>query len=117
MRVRLAGTTGPGDIEPTRRLASAQLPFATPVWLLDYPELNVAFHLDPTRLLRSRAASVPPSEVHPSLYLFGPVRPRFLLSGNVRRRPLGCCLVVQWRDRDVHRMRPTLQPVPRSVTG
>src|SRR6266446_137354 len=117
MRVRLAGTTGPGDIEPTRRLASAQLPFATPVWLLDYPELNVAFHLDPTRLLRSRAASVPPSEVQPSPCLFGPVRPRFLLSGNARRRPLGRYLVAQWRDRDDHRPRPTRQPVREAVTG
>src|SRR6266446_9325016 len=110
MRVRLAGTTGPGDIEPTRRLASAQLPFATPVWLLDYPELNVAFHLDPTRLLRSRAASVPPSEVHPSPCLFGPVRPRFLLSGNARRRPSGGCLAVRWHGRHGHRLRPTRQP-------
>src|ERR1700687_2258476 len=117
MRVPLAGTTGPDDIEPMHLRVSGQLPSAGPRWLSHYLVLDAAFRLDPTRLLRNQAASVPPTEVQPSSCLFGPVRPRFLLSGNARRRPRGCCLAVQWRDQDGHRLRPTLRPEREPVTG
>src|ERR1700724_538956 len=117
MRGRLAGTTDPGDIGPMRRPVSGQPPSATPLSLLHCRELDVSFRLDPTRLLHSWAASVPPSEVQPSPCLFDPVRPRFLLSGSARRQPLGCYLVVQWHDRDGHPLRPTRQPVREPVTG
>src|SRR5882724_1772130 len=117
MRVRLAGTTDLGDIEPMRRRVSGQLPSATLLSLLHYRELDVSCLLDPTRLLHNQAASVPPTEVQPSPYPFGPAHPRFLLSGNARRQPLGGCLVVPWRDRDGLRLQPTRQPVREPVTS
>src|ERR1700675_4495649 len=110
MPVHLAGTTDPGDIEPTRRPVSGQLPSATPRSLLRCRELDVSFRPDPTRLLRNRGASVPPSEVQLSRCLSGPVRPRFLLLDNAHRQPWDYYLAVQWRDRDGHRLRPTRQP-------